>query len=171
MNKPTWRPIARTLAAAGLAAAGLAATLAGPALAQTAGHSHDAAAPHALSLNQGQKWASDEALRQGMNRIRALVAPRLGDAHAGKLKTTQYRDLAKQVETEVAGIVATCKLEPQADAMLHLVIADLGTGIDGMAGKTAKLPPAQGLVKVVQAVNGYASHFEHPGFKPIPTGH
>ena len=71
----------------------------------------------------------------------------------------------------MAGIVATCKLEPQADAMLHLVIADLGTGIDGMAGKTAKLPPARGLVKVAQAVNGYASHFEHPGFKPIATGH
>ena len=166
MTTPTWRKLTSALVAAGLATA-----LAGPALAQTSAHSHDAAAPHGLSLNQGHKWATDEALRKGMARIRALIAPRLGDGHAGKLTTTQYRDLAKQVETEVAGIVGTCKLEPKADAMLHLVIAELGEGTDAMAGKTPKLTPAQGLVKVALAVNGYGNHFEHPGFEPLPTSH
>jgi hypothetical protein len=40
------------------------------------------------------------------------------------------------MENEIAGIVANCKLEPQADAMLHLVIADLGAGArrDGRKG-------------------------------------
>lgn len=166
MTGRTWKGIAGALAAAGLLA-----SLAGPALAQTAAHSHDAAAPHRLSLNQGQKWASDEALRQGMDRLRGLVAPRLRDAHAGKLTAVQYRELATQVETEVGGIVAACKLEPKADAMLHLVIADLGQGTDVMAGKNAKLKPAQGLVHVARAVNAYGAHFEHPGFKPIPNLH
>lgn len=166
MTTTTWHRIASAVAAAGFATA-----LAGPALAQTAAHSHDAATPHALSLNHGHKWATDEALRQGMDRIRALVAPRLGDAHAGKLSATQYRELAAQVETEVARIVATCKLEPEADAMLHLVIADLGEGTAAMAGKNAKLPAAQGLVRVALAVNEYGGHFEHPGFKPIANLH
>ena len=166
MTRRTWHKIASALTAAGLTA-----SLTGPALAQTAAHSHDAAAPHALSLNQGHKWATDEALRKGMGRIRALIAPRLGDAHAGKLTATQYQDLAKQVEIEVGGIVASCKLDPKADAVLHLVIADLSKGTDAMAGKTAKLPSAQGLVKVALAVNEYGSHFEHPGFKPIPNLH
>ncbi|MCU0963597.1 MAG: hypothetical protein MUF08_00740 [Burkholderiaceae bacterium] len=153
------------------AAVVLAAGSVGPALAQTTAHSHDAAAPHKLSLNQGRKWGSDDALRAGMGRIRGLVEPQLGAAHAGKLTPAQYRELATQVETEVGGIVANCKLEPKADAMLHLVIADIGAGTDTMAGKDAKLRPALGLVKVAQAVNQYGSHFDHPGFKPIRNLH
>jgi hypothetical protein len=106
-----------------------------------------------------------------MGRIRGLVEPQLGEAHAGKLTPAQYRELATQVEIEVGGVVANCKLEPEADAMLHLVIADLAQGADTMAGKNAKVRPALGLVKVAQAVNQYGSHFDHPGFKPIPGVH
>jgi len=106
-----------------------------------------------------------------MGRIRGLVEPQLGAAHAGKLTSAQYRELATQVETEVGGIVANCKLEPKADAMLHLVIADIGAGTDAMAGKDAQTRPALGLVKVAQAVNQYGSHFDHPGFKPIRNVH
>lgn len=153
------------------AAVALIASSVGPTLAQTTAHSHDAATPHKLTLNQGRKWATDEPLRVGMGRIRGLVEPQLGAAHAGKLTPGQYREVATQVETEVGGIVANCKLEPKADAMLHLVIADIGTGTDAMAGKDAKTRPALGLVKVAQAVNQYGSHFDHPGFKPIRNVH
>lgn len=141
------------------------------ALTQTTAHSHDAVTPHKLTLNQGRKWATDEPLRAGMGRIRDLVEPQMGAAHAGKLTPAQYRELATQVESEVGGIVAKCKLEPKADAMLHLVIADLSAGTDTMAGKEAKARPALGLVKVAQAVNQYGSHFDHPGFKPIRNVH
>jgi hypothetical protein len=142
-----------------------------PALAQTAAHDHGAAAPHKLTLNHGHKWGTDAPLRAGMGRIRQLVEPQLAAAHAGKLTSAQYRELATQVETEVGGIVSNCKLEPKADAMLHLVIADIGAGTDTMAGKDAKTRPALGLVKVAQAVNQYGSHFDDPGFKPIHTVH
>ena len=160
-----------TLLTAAVAAAAMAAALSAPAFAQTAAHDHSAAMPHKLTLNQGRKWATDEPLRAGMGRIRGLVEPQLGAAHAGKLTPVQYRELATQVETEVGGIVANCKLEPKADAMLHLVIADIGAGTDTMAGKDAKTRPALGLVKVAQAVNQYGSHFDHPGFKPIRNVH
>jgi hypothetical protein len=110
-------------------------------------------------------------LRNGMNRIRGLVEPQLGAAHAGKLTAAQYRELATQVESEVGTIVANCKLEPRADAMLHLVIADLGEGTDAMAGRNAKLRPAQGLAKVALALNEYGGHFDHPGFQPIRNIH
>ena len=160
-----------TLLTTAVAAAAMAAALSVPALAQTVAHDHGAAAPHKLTLNQGHKWATDEPLRAGMGRIRSLVEPQLGAAHAGKLTPAQYGELATQVETEVGGIVAHCKLEPKADAMLHLVIADIGAGTDTMAGKNAKARPALGLVKVAQAVNQYGSHFDDPGFKPIRNLH
>ena len=149
----------------------LTAAFSAPALAQTATHDHSAAAQHKLTLDQGGKWATDEPLRAGMGRIRALVEPQLGAAHAGKLTATQYREVATQVETEIGGIVANCKLEPKADAMLHLVIADLLQGTEAMSGKNVKLRPAQGLTKVASAVNQYGAHFDHPGFKPIANIH
>ena len=134
-------------------------------------HEHASAAPSRLGLDHGRKWATDEALRGGMARIRELVEPQLAGAHDGKLSAAQYGALAGQVETEVAGIVANCKLEPKADAMLHLVIGDIGAGTDAMAGKTPKRKPQQGLAQVAAAVNNYGRYFEHPGFKPIQLGH
>jgi hypothetical protein len=156
---------------AAVAAAAIVAVLGVPAWAQTAKHDHGAATPHKLALNEGRKWATDEPLRAGMRRIRGLVEPQLGAAHAGKLTPAQYREVATKIEAEVGGIVANCKLEPKADAMLHLLIADVGAGTDAMAGKDAKLRPALGLVKVAQAVNQYGSHFDDPGFKPIRNVH
>jgi hypothetical protein len=153
------------------AAAAIAMSLAGPAIAQTTAHDHDAAAPRALSLNHGHKWATDEPLRKGMSRIRGLVAPQLDAGHSGRLTAVQYRQLASQVEIEVGSIVANCKLEPEADAMLHLVIADLGAGTDAMAGKNPHQRPAQGLATVAQAVNQYGKYFDDAGFKPIHAAH
>lgn len=157
-----------------LAAAALTAALGGTALAQTAGHDHDGATPQALSLNDGRKWPTDAPLRAGMKNIRNLVAPELDAAHAGTLDAAHYQQLASRIETEVGGIVANCKLEPKADAMLHLVIADIGQGTDAMAGKDGKdgqLRPALGLTKVARAVNQYGSHFDDAGFKPLAEGH
>ena len=166
MKSPKW-----TLLNTAIAVMAMGAALSAPVLAQTAAHDHGAATTHKLALDQGRKWATDEPLRAGMGRIRGLVEPQLGAAHAGKLTPAQYGKLATQIETEVGGIVANCKLEPKADAMLHLVIADVGEGTDAMAGKNAKVRPAVGLVKVAQAVNQYGSHFDDPGFKPIANVH
>lgn len=144
--------------------------LGAPVLAQS-GHDHGSAAQHELKLNQGQKWATDAPLRKGMGAIRGLVAPGLDAAHAGKLTPAQYRRLAGQIETEVAGIVQNCKLEPAADEQLHPVIADIGAGLDAMNGKTAGTQPVDGLLKVVHAVNQYQSYFDHPGMRAIPLAH
>lgn len=162
------RRLADVLAAAVIAAAVTSFAM-GPAQAQT--HNHDAAAPAKLSLDHGRKWATDAPLREGMSRIRTLVEPQLAAAHAGRLSPTQYAALASQVETEVGGIVANCKLEPKADAVLHIVIGEIGAGTDAMAGRTAKQRPQQGLVQIAKAVNDYAGHFDHPGLKPIRNAH
>ena len=79
----------------------------------------------------------------------------------------QYTAIAVRIESEVGGIVANCKLEPKADEALHVVIGEIGAGTDAMTGKVAKQRPAQGLVQVANAVNDYAGHFDHPGFKAI----
>jgi hypothetical protein len=134
-------------------------------------HDHGASTPAQLSLDHGRKWSTDAALRAGMGRIRALVEPQLSNAHAGKLSAAQYVALASRVEAEVGGIVANCKLAPQADAMLHLVLGEIGTGTDAMAGKVPATPPQHGLAMVAAAINDYQRYFDHPGFEPIRSEH
>jgi hypothetical protein len=136
-----------------------------------AAHAHDEAMPTKLTLNKGKKWGTDAPLRTGMKRIRDLTAEGVEQAHAGRLDAKAAAVLATNVEKEVAGIVANCKLEPKADAMLHLVIADLGAGTDALAGKTAGSKPEQGLLQVAKAVNDYGRHFDHPGYRPVNVGH
>ena len=164
MNTIPFRSITASVAAVAAVAA-LCLSAAGTVHAQT--HEHAAAAPASLSLDHGRKWATDDALRAGMGRIRAIVEPQLGAAHAGKLNPAQYAALATKVETEVGGIVANCKLEPKADAVLHVLIGEIGAGTDAMAGRKAGQAAQQGLVQVATAVNEYARYFDHPGFTPI----
>jgi len=156
------------VAAAALAAAAAPAALA--AGAPPAAHAHDGAPGATVKLDHGRKWASDAPLRDGMGRIRGLVAPKVAGAHAGTMGTAEYAALAGQVEVEAGKIVANCKLPPEADAVLHGVLSDLMAGTDAMAGRGKATAPRDGFVKVVTAVNDYGRTFEHPGWKPIRTG-
>jgi hypothetical protein len=131
-------------------------------------HSHagHASAPAKLALDHGRKWATDEPLRQGMNEIRALVAAKLEAIHTGKMSAGDYTALGAAVEQKVGTIVATCKLPPEADAMLHLIVADMLAGTEAMQGKS-KDKPLAGAHKVVTAANNYGRYFDHPGWKPL----
>lgn len=120
-----------------------------------------------LYLNQGQKWATDDPLRQGMGHIRAAMAAKLQAIHTKRLSQAEYGKLAAQLEQEVGGIVAACKLPEEADAMLHLVLADLGAGADAMAGRTKGSEPRQGALKVLGALEDYGRYFDHPGWQPL----
>jgi hypothetical protein len=57
-----------------------------------------------LSLNQGRKWETDEALRQGMTVIREAMVRSLGAIHVGTFTTTQYASLTRTLEDQVDGI-------------------------------------------------------------------
>ena len=140
-----------------------------PALAADS-HSHDSqsqAAPHKLSLDHGKKWATDEPLRRGMGEIRAALAAKHTGIHKGTLTPAEYKALGETVEKKVGDIVANCKLAPEADAQLHVVVAELVAASDAMQGKEPQAKPSKGAVKAVHALNEYGKYFDHPGFKPL----
>jgi hypothetical protein len=152
----------------GAIAAALALAFAGPAFAAGETHSHDHAADEAkLVLNNGKKWQTDAPLRQGMSNIRSAVAKDVKAIHTGKVTPKQYEALAQKVTTEVAGIVQNCKLEPEADAQLHIVIADLMAGVEAMEGKTQGETRQAGAERVAKALNAYGEHFDHVGWKRL----
>lgn len=158
MQKAKWVAL---IVGLGIAVAGA------PAIGQQHDHHHHANAPAKLSLNNGKKWTTDAPLRDGMAAIRDLVAGSLDAIHHGKMSRAGYDDLAGKVDERVAAIVATCKLDAKADAQLHIVIGDLASGVEAMRGKSRKPGRMGGAVKIVQALDAYDRHFDHPGWQPI----
>jgi hypothetical protein len=116
-------------------------------------------------LNQGKRWVTDAPLRRHMGDIRALVSDKLQPIRAGKLSPADYQALGAAIEGKVGAIITDCKLPPDADAMLHLIVADLLAGADVMQGKAGDA--AEAAHKVVEAVNNYGTYFDHPGFAPL----
>jgi hypothetical protein len=129
-------------------------------------HGHGAGAAK-LELNHGKKWQTDAALRKGMEGIRSALAADLEAIHGNKATAKQYKALAKRIEGEVAGIVQNCKLEPEADAQLHVVIAELVEGAEAMEGKHKAGARRAGAERVAKALNAYGEHFDHAGWKRI----
>ena len=123
-------------------------------------HEHGSAK---LSLNHDKKWPTDEPLRKGMETLRAAFSEHLHAIHEGKLSAAEFKTLGEKTEKEIGNIVAQCKLEPEADAMLHMVITDMIVGADILLGKT-KGKPRAGAHKVVSALNNYGRYFDHPGW-------
>jgi hypothetical protein len=172
-RKQRMSPWALSLAvvAAALAAACTPVAMAATPAAPAGAHAHDGAHGTKLRLDHGRKWATDAPLREGMTRIRALVAPQVAGTHGGTIGAAEYAALAAKVEVEVGNIVTNCKLPPEADAALHVVLGQLAEGTGTMAGRTPGAQPRKGLLQVVAAVNEYGRYFEHPGWKPIRTAH
>lgn len=149
---------------AALLAAGIVLAGAGGAMAAEPTHSHAHGESEAtLTLDHGQKWQTDAPLRQGMGNMRAAMSKALPAIHGNKLDRAGYDALAGKLEGEMAYVVTNCKLDPQADAQLHIVLAQIGGGIEQMKAARGE----NGAVAVVTALNAYGEHFDHPGWKPL----
>jgi len=134
-------------------------------------HDHGKSAPHKLELNAGKKWGTDPALRQAMSGIQKSVTQTLPAAHSGKATPAQYDAFGKEVSAQVAYMVENCKLDPKADAQLHLIVADIMEGVEAAQGKQGEKKRAAGVVKVAQAANAYGKHFDHTGWQAIKLAH
>lgn len=145
-------------------AVSLALAAASPAFAAT-GHEHHA--PAAKSAHEhGQKWATDAPLRKGMGAIRADLAATLPAVRARTLTAADAKALGEKLEGQVGYIVTNCKLPPEADAGLHVIVAELVAAADALKTAGANEAP-QAISRAVKATNDYASQFDHPRFKPL----
>lgn len=135
----------------------MAAPMALPAAAQ------DHAGHHATPPPQpeaGQRWATDAPLRKGMAEIRAAVGALQHYEH-GHIGPEQATTLATRVEGQVAYLVANCRLEPQADAALHAIIAKL---LQGAAALKADPKDLAAVATLRQALQDYPRQFDDPGW-------
>lgn len=133
------------------------------------GHEH-ADTAQMLVLDNGEKWATDQALRDSMTRIRASIDLNLQAIHDAK-QAAPYEALGREIETQIANIVQNCKLEPAADEVLHAILAELIQGNDALQGKDPQTARIDGVKRVMHSLALYAEYFEHPGFEAPHVAH
>jgi hypothetical protein len=92
---------------------------------------HDAGAasteksPTELKLNRGKKWPTDQALRQNMTAIQKLMNDSMAKIHEGQFVDGDYLKMADKVDGNIKDIFKNCKLPTEADAQLHLILAEM----------------------------------------------
>lgn len=128
---------------------------------------HDAHAAHAIPevVDDHVRWQPDQPLREGMRRM-ATAVEALGHHEHAHLDAAQVRGLAQEVNGAAAYMFANCTLEPEPDAALHGLLAQLMGGARSLAANpdaTAPIAPMRG------ALADYARLFDDPEFVP-PTG-
>lgn len=126
-------------------------------------HAHPpAGATAAQAATPAVRYATDAPLRKGMADIRTAVGM-LEHAEHGHLDDAQVRNLAANIERAIGGIIAECKLAPEADAALHGIIGRLGQGIAALKEHPADTAPVAGMRA---ALDDYARMFDDPGAAP-----
>jgi hypothetical protein len=119
---------------------------------------NDAAAP---VLAEGERWATDEPLRVSMLKIRAGVEATMPAYQSGALDASQAQSLSATVEQAVTYMIQNCKLEPEPDAALHVLIGRMLAASEAMKKDPAS--PA-GWPELSAILHDYAATFDHPGW-------
>lgn len=111
----------------------------------------------------GQRFATDEHLRKGMAEVHSALDD-LAHYEMGHMPANMAAERAGKIEEAVNGIIANCKLAPEADAALHHIILPLQS-----AAQRLKKDPADiaAVSAMREAVAGYPGQFDDPSW---PTG-
>ncbi|MBV2127596.1 hypothetical protein [Arsukibacterium indicum] len=119
-----------------------------------------------LHLNDGEKWSTDQPLREAMLVLRTQLTERLDRIHNNKLAAEGYIHFSGVVEQQINFIVKNCKLAPEADAQFHLILARLINASSQMKDPELKVQ-RQGAIEVLQALQQYPVFFQDELFLPI----
>ena len=119
-------------------------------------HHHPAPGAIPATSEPAQRWATDAPLRAGMAKIRTAVDVLQHHEH-GHMDPAQVVAVATQIQQQIAYMVANCKLQPQADAALHLIIAQLAAGAQALKDHPADLSP---VPPMRQALQQYPRQFD-----------
>lgn len=106
-----------------------------------------------------------------MNAIHGDISNAIERVHANQMSGADYSQLADNMNTQLAHIVANCKLPAEADAQLHIVLAHMMQGVATIQCKTGDQQPGQAVVGIAQTLNSYGNFFQHEDWKSIDLSH
>lgn len=118
----------------------------------------------ALTPPPGARWPTDEPLRAAMTRLQTALGQAQRAQENGALDTASAQALAQSVEKEVAFMIENCKLPPQADAALHVLIGRMLSA----AGRLKQTPADDSAVpELADVLKQYAETFDHPDWRSL----
>ena len=124
-------------------------------------HAHAAESESKLLLDHGKPWATDAALRKGMSQIQAGFSAALPAFKKHKMTQAQASALAVTIEKSTGYMVANCKLKPDADATLHVLLGQL---LEAAAAIKTDPHSAKGMPRIHATLETYPRYFSHPGW-------
>lgn len=128
-------------------------------------HEHDAQTHKLeLALNHGKRWTIDESLHIGMTSLKREIEINLEAIHNNQFSTTQYQELARSLNDHLNFLFKNCKLEPQADAQLHILLAKIMGGVEQIKSNDNQ---KQGVVLIIQSLQEYPVYFEDSNWQPL----
>lgn len=125
---------------------------------------HNHAAPAPVPLPEAT-FPADAALRTAMDRVRNAVEA-FEHARHGHMGPEQVRALADHLDTQVARVFRECRLEPRADASMHVLLGTLLKGSRAMREQPTDYAPVAAMER---AMADYARMFEDPGARAAAT--
>lgn len=128
------------------------------------GHEAHHLPPSGLMLNGEARWSTDTALRSAMNGIREAVVSTLHGAGERPMTAQQATALADTIQNQISYMIANCKLAPQADAVLHVLLGQL---LEGAAALKQNPADTAALQTIIEALKNYPVYFDHPDWKPV----
>ncbi len=97
----------------------------------------------------------------GMTAIHGTMAANLDAIHAGTLPADAGKVVAADIQKQLDFMIENCVLEPEVDEQFHVVLGEVMNGVSVLE----KGEVETGAATIVQALNAYGEHFEHPGWQ------
>ena len=117
------------------------------------------------SLNQGKKWETDAAVRQGMDNIRDALAAHQTRIAKEQLNAQDYQQLAATIDKNVSAILTNRKVSKEAEKAFHLIIMlDLTQNVELMRAGLKVSLQRTGALGMLQTLRNYGEYFQHPGW-------
>lgn len=130
-------------------------------------HNHGQRRMSELVLNDGKRWTTDGPLRQGLERIRDAVAPIVAASTTRPLTEDEATALSGAIKDQVQYLVENCRLQPKADATLHVLLNEFLEGADALTADPASKAAVE---RIVRAIDLYLQYFDHQGWRPLAEG-
>ncbi|AWM60572.1 DnrO protein [Stutzerimonas stutzeri] len=123
-------------------------------------HDHSQHAPAtAAQTRPGERWATDEALREGMTRVHESVQRSTPSDPRQPLSDESAAALQRDIEAATSYLIANCQLPEAADAALHGLLIDLLKGAEALSETDQR---EQGLQRIFDALERYPQTFAEP---------
>ncbi len=121
------------------------------------------ATPEATQVPSDKKFVPDSSLHEGMARVRKAVET-LQHMEHGHLDAGQVRATSDEIQAAVDFMFANCKLDPEADAALHPLLARVLTANEALRKKPEDATP---LVELRSVIDQYPQVFEDSDWNEV----